>query len=208
MDWSLLPRGVVIGLSVAAPVGPMAILCIKRTLAKGRLTGFVSGLGIATADACYGAIAAFGLTSLSDALVDQADWVRGVGGLFLLYLGFSTLRSRPMADAPAEVVRRPADGVLAYSSTLGLTLTNPTTILSFVAIFAGFGVAEGNRGTASAAALVIGVFAGSALWWLILTGGTGLLRGWLTAARLTWINRVSGAVIGVFGALALASLFR
>src|SRR5215211_7323266 len=120
MDWSLLPRGVVIGLSVAAPVGPMAILCIKRTLAKGRLTGFVSGLGIATADACYGAIAAFGLTSLSDALVDRADWVRGVGGLFLLYLGFSTLRSRPMADAPAEVVRRPADGVLAYSSTLGL----------------------------------------------------------------------------------------
>jgi threonine/homoserine/homoserine lactone efflux protein len=208
MDWSLFPDGMRIGVLVAAPVGPMAVLCIKRTLSKGQLIGFISGLGIATADACYGAIAAFGLTSIKDALVDQADWVRVVGGLFLLYLGFTTLRSRPAADAPEEEVRRPVDGLLAYSSTLGLTLTNPTTILSFVAIFAGFGVAEGERGTASAAALVIGVFAGSALWWLILTGGTGLLRGWLTAARLTWINRVSGAVIAVFGVLAIASLFR
>jgi threonine/homoserine/homoserine lactone efflux protein len=208
MDWSLLPRGVVIGLSVAAPVGPMAILCMRRTLTQGRLAGFVSGLGIATADACYGAIAAFGLTSIADTLVDQSSWIRILGGLFLVYLGVKTVRSRPVEGTAEDGPRRPADGLLAFGSTLGLTLTNPTTILSFVAIFAGFGVASGDRKTTSAAALVIGVFAGSALWWLILTSGTGLLRSWLTVPRLTWINRVSGAVIGVFGVLAVASLLR
>jgi threonine/homoserine/homoserine lactone efflux protein len=208
MDWSLLPRGVIIGLSVAAPVGPMAILCMRRTLAQGRLAGFVSGLGIATADACYGAIAAFGLTSIADALVDQSTWIRILGGLFLVYLGVKTLRSRPVEGTADDAPRRPAHGLLAFGTTLGLTLTNPTTILSFVAIFAGFGVASGDRETTSAAALVIGVFAGSALWWLILTSGTGLLRSRLTVPRLTWINRVSGAVIGVFGAMAVASLFR
>lgn len=97
---------------------------------------------------------------------------------------------------------------MAFGSTLGLTLTNPTTILSFVAIFAGFGIASGNRATTSAAALVTGVFTGSALWWLVLTTGTGLLRTRLTVGRLTWINRASGAVIGVFGFLAVAGLFR
>ncbi|HEY7033403.1 MAG TPA: LysE family translocator [Thermomicrobiales bacterium] len=208
MDWSLLPRGVVIGLSVAAPVGPMAILCMSRTLAQGRLAGFVSGLGIATADACYGAIAAFGLTSVANALVEQSSWIRVLGGLFLVYLGVKTVRSQPLERTGQDGPRRPADGLMAYGSTLGLTLTNPTTILSFVAIFAGFGVASGDRETTSAAALVIGVFAGSAFWWFILTSGTGLLRDWLTVPRLTWINRVSGAVIGVFGALAVASLFR
>jgi threonine/homoserine/homoserine lactone efflux protein len=208
MDWGLFPRGVVIGLSVAAPVGPMAILCMRRTMAYGRLAGFVSGLGVATADACYSAVAAFGLTSVSDALVDQATWIRFLGGLFLLYLGSKTVRSRPPERAAADTSRGPVGGLLDYGSTLGLTLTNPTTILSFVAIFAGFGVAGGEREITSAAALVIGVFAGSALWWLILTGGTGLLRGWLTVSRLTWINRVSGGVIGAFGALAVASAFR
>src|SRR5438093_9361032 len=130
MDWSLLPRGVVIGLSVAAPVGPMAILCMRRTLAQGRLTGFVSGLGIATADACYGAIAAFGLTSIANALVDRSTWIRILGGLFLVYLGVKTVRSRPIEGAADDGSRRAADGLLAFGSTLGLTLTNPTTILS------------------------------------------------------------------------------
>ncbi|MEA2582432.1 MAG: hypothetical protein QOF33_517 [Thermomicrobiales bacterium] len=208
LDWNLLPRGVLIGLSVAAPVGPMAILCMRRTLAHGRWAGFVSGLGVATADACYGAVAAFGLTSVADALVDQADRIRIFGGLFLLYLGIKTMRTRPAAADRVDDTKRAPDSLVAYGSTLGLTLTNPTTILSFAAIFAGFGVASEDRKRASAVALVVGVFAGSALWWLLLTGGTGLLREWLTVDRLTWINRVSGAVIVLFGALAIASTFR
>lgn len=108
MDWSLLPRGVLIGLSVAAPVGPMAILCMRRTLAQGRLVGFVSGLGIATADACYGAIAAFGLTSSAHALVDRSTWIRILGGVFLVYLGIKTVRSRPVEGAAGDDPLRPA----------------------------------------------------------------------------------------------------
>jgi threonine/homoserine/homoserine lactone efflux protein len=205
MDWGLLPRGLVIGVSVAAPVGPMAILCLRRTLAQGRLMGFVSGLGVATADGCYGAIAAFGLTSISTLLVDQADWVRIIGGLFLIYLGVTTASSTAPAQGAIDSTRRPADRLKAFGSTLGLTLTNPTTILSFVAIFAGFGLADDNRGTGSAAALVIGVFVGSAVWWLTITTAVAMLRGWFTAQRLTWINRASGALIAVFGLLAIVS---
>lgn len=205
MDWALFPRGVVIGLSVAAPVGPMAILCMRRTLAHGRLAGFVAGLGVATADACYGAIAAFSLTSIADALVEQAGWIRFCGGLFLLYLGIRTLASPPATNSAEGATARPQGRMPAFLSTLGLTLTNPTTILSFAAIFAGFGIVNGDRRTASAAALVIGVFAGSALWWLVLTSGTGLLRTWLTGKRMVWINRVSGGVIAVFGVLAVVT---
>jgi threonine/homoserine/homoserine lactone efflux protein len=208
MDWSLFPRGIVIGLSVAAPIGPMAVLCIRRTLAQGRLSGIVSGLGVATADACYGAIAAFGITSVAALLVDQTTSIRLVGGLFLLYLGLKTLTSPPAVAAPEPTDRRASRGAAAYASTLALTLTNPTTILSFAAIFAGFGVAAGGRGSASAAALVAGVFAGSALWWLLLAGGTGLLRGWLTPARLRWVNRLSGTTIAAFGVLALIGSLR
>ncbi|MEA2514572.1 MAG: hypothetical protein QOJ59_4059, partial [Thermomicrobiales bacterium] len=113
MDWNLLPRGVLIGLSVAAPVGPMAILCMRRTLAHGRWAGFVSGLGVATADACYGAVAAFGLTSVADALVDQADWIRIFGGLFLLYLGIKTMRSRPAAADRVDDTKRAPDSLEA-----------------------------------------------------------------------------------------------
>jgi threonine/homoserine/homoserine lactone efflux protein len=206
MDWGLFPRGLLIGVSVAAPVGPMAILCLRRTLAHGRLMGFVSGLGVAAADGCYGAIAAFGLTSISAVLVDQADWVRVIGGLFLIYLGLKTARSVAPARSAVEAARRPADGLKAFGSTLGLTLTNPTTILSFVAIFAGFGFAEEDRGAGSATALVIGVFLGSAGWWLLITTVVSLVRTWFTSSRLTWINRVSGLVIALFGLIAIGSL--
>jgi threonine/homoserine/homoserine lactone efflux protein len=207
MDWSYLPRGIVIGLSVAAPVGPMALLCIRRTLAHGRVVGMVSGVGVATADAIFGAVAAFGLTSISSFLVDIQDAVRLGGGLFLCYLGWSIARSRA-AEVVASVDPRATDHAAAFASTLGLTLTNPATILSFAAIFSGFGVAAEGAGSGSAVALVTGVFAGSALWWLVLTTGTGKLRSWLTPARLTVINRACGCAILVFGVLAILSAIR
>lgn len=207
MDWSLFPRGVLIGISVAAPVGPMALLCMRRTLAFGSAAGLSSGVGIATADALYGAVAAFGLTSISAFLVDIQDLVRFGGGLFLCYLGWSTFRLR------AGTVESGGDSsgarqLGAYASTLGLTLTNPATILSFAAIFSGFGLVGKTGGTMAASALVVGVFCGSALWWLILVLGTGRLRNWLTSSRLTGINRVCGATIGLFGILALLSTIR
>lgn len=199
---SLLIKGVIIGFAIAAPVGPIGVLCIRRTLADGRLPGFVSGLGAATADAGYGAVAAFGLTLITDFLMEGASWLRLIGGAFLLFLGIRTFFARP-AERAAPV--RNGGLVGAYASTLFLTLTNPTTILSFAAIFAGLGVGSTNDAL-SAMLLVLGVFLGSALWWLVLSGTAGLFRAKLSAGGLRWVNRVSGTIIAAFGVLALSGL--
>ena len=208
MDVGLFLEGVIIGFAIAAPVGPIGVLCIRRTLADGRASGFVSGLGAATADAVYGAIAAFGLTLIMDFLLGGASWLRLVGGAFLLYLGVKTFLARPAERAAERAAEARGGGLLgAYASTFFLTLTNPTTILSFAAIFAGLGVA-GADNALSAALLVLGVFLGSAAWWLILSGGTDLFRSKLSAGGLQWVNRVSGTVIAAFGVLALSGLGR
>jgi threonine/homoserine/homoserine lactone efflux protein len=203
MDIGLFPRGIIIGLSVAAPVGPMGVLCIRRTLIRGSLAGFVSGLGVATADACFAAVAAFGLTSISSLLVDHQSSIRLIGGLFLCYLGTKTLRSRAWSGDPNDESVAKGGLAGAYSSTFALTLTNPTTIISFAAIFAGFGVSEPGVGAIS---LVAGVFLGSALWWLVLVLGMGKLRLRFGPQQLTWVNRLSGAVLFGFGGLALLSV--
>jgi threonine/homoserine/homoserine lactone efflux protein len=198
----VLLTGIALGFSIAAPVGPIGVLCIRRTLAEGRRFGLVSGLGAATADAIYGAIAGFGLTFVSTFLVNQQDWLRAAGGLFLCYLGIRTFLSKAASQA-AEAPQR--NLWAAYGSTFFLTLTNPMTILSFAAIFAGFDLAGKNSSYASAAALVGGVFLGSALWWLSLSTGIGLLRKKFSPGGLVWINRLSGAIITIFGLLALFS---
>ncbi|HJZ46773.1 MAG TPA: LysE family transporter [Roseiflexaceae bacterium] len=203
MDASLLLRGLLIGFSIAAPVGPIGVLCIRRTLAQGRTAGLVSGLGAASADAIYGCIAGFGLTFISGLLISQQGWLRLVGGAFLCYLGVRTLLSQPAERAAAASGMGLAG---AYASTFLLTLTNPTTILSFVAVFAGMGLASMGGDYAAAAVLVLGVFCGSALWWLLLSGGVGLFRARFDVRAMQWVNRISGAVITSFGLLALASL--
>lgn len=197
-----LLRGLVIGFAIAAPVGPIGVLCIRRTLADGRASGFVSGLGAATADAIYGAVAAFGLTLVSSFLVRQHGSLRLVGGLFLCYLGLKAFLARP---AEGRAAARGAGLLAAYASTLALTLTNPATILSFAAIFAGLGLAAPEGGYVGAGVMVLGVFLGSALWWLVLSGGVGMARSRFDVRGLTWVNRLSGAVIGGFGLLALLS---
>lgn len=201
MNVSFFVRGLLIGLSIAAAVGPMCILCIQRTLYKGRLYGLVSGLGIATADAVYGCIAAFSLTVISTFLISHQVWIRLLGGLFLAYLGIKTILAGP-AERAASAHNFPG----AYLSTFLLTLTNPTTILSFVAIFAGIGVGAASKSYLSAAIVVCGVFLGSSLWWFLLTGGVSLLRERFTAQWLLWINRISGIVIALFGIFVLFSL--
>jgi threonine/homoserine/homoserine lactone efflux protein len=203
MDISFLLRGLIIGFSIAAPVGPIGVLCIRRTLAEGRTSGLVSGLGAATADAIYGCVAGFGLTFISSILISQQVWLRLVGGGFLCYLGPKTFLSRPAEQAAS------AEGnglVGAYASTFFLTLTNPMTILSFAAIFAGLGAASASGNYASAGVLVLGVFIGSALWWLILSGGVGLFQARFNPHGLWWVNRISGVIITGFGLLALLSL--
>lgn len=205
MDPLLLPRGFVLGFSIAAPVGPIGVLCIRRTLADGWRAGFATGLGAATADATYGAVAAFGLTAISSLLVAGGFWLRLVGGVFLLYLGVRTLLAKPAAVSATMIAGR---GLLAsYATTVLLTLTNPATIISFAAIFAGLGVGStvgAGGGYGAAALLVLGVFAGSGVWWLILSGAVAGLRARFRAGALVWVNRVSGAVLVIFGLLALA----
>ena len=193
--------GMIIGFSIAAPVGPIGVLCIRRTLADGRLHGLASGLGAASADAIYGSIAGFGLTAISGFLVAQGDWLRLIGGAFLVYLGARTFLTQP-AERPAGAAGRGLAS--AYASTFALTLTNPVTILSFAAIFAGLGLAEREADYGAAVALVAGVFTGSAAWWLLLSGGVSLFRRAFTPSRMRWINRLSGAVLTGFGVLALA----
>lgn len=204
MDPGVFLRGLVIGFAIAAPVGPIGVLCIRRTLADGRLAGLLSGLGAATADAVYGFVAAFGLTLVSGLLISQQDWIRLLGGLYLCYLGLRSWTA-PVAEEPATASGRGLLG--AYASTFFLTLTNPVTILSFVAIFAGLGLAgQAEDGYAAAGLLVVGVFSGSALWWLSLSTAVSVFRRLLTPQRLRWVNRLSGALILGFGAVALAGL--
>ena len=205
MDTSLLVRGLIIGFSIAAPVGPIGVLCINRTLVQGRPAGLLSGLGAASADAMYGLVAAFGLTAISAFLLDQQDWLKMGGGLFLLFLGLRTLTARTQ-NTPEQISPKNRGLLAAYGSTFLLTLANPATILSFVAIYAGLGLAGANGDYRQASTLVLGVFVGSAIWWLLLSAGVSLFRSKLNLRRLRWVNRLSGLIIGGFGLLVLLSL--
>lgn len=205
MPLSFLIKGVIIGFSIAAPVGPIGVLCIRRSLADGRQMGLVTGLGAATADALYGCVAGFGLTAISSFLVGQKVWLGFLGGLFLCYLGVRTFITKP-AEKPAEVA---GGGLLsAYLSTFFLTVTNPMTILSFVAVFAGFGLGA-STDYLSATTLVTGVFIGSGIWWLMLSSGVAMFRSRVNSNWMSAVNRVSGGIMLAFGLYSLASfLFR
>lgn len=202
MDISFFLRGLVIGFSIAAPVGPIGVLCIRRTLTQGRLSGLVSGLGAATADAIYGVVAGFGLTLISGILINQAVWFQLIGGAFLCYLGYTTFLAKP-AEKAADAKDYGLLG--AYISTVFLTLTNPATILSFAAVFAGLGLASAGGNYGSASVLVLGVFTGSALWWLLLSGGISLLRSKFSLSGLQWLNKISGSILLMFGLAALVA---
>jgi threonine/homoserine/homoserine lactone efflux protein len=200
-----LIKGLIIGLSIAVPVGPIGVLCIRRTLTQGRMVGFLSGLGAATADGLYGAIAGFGLTFLVDFIIGKQIWLRLIGGGLLCILGAKTFLSKP-----AEQGTSAEGGSLrnAYLSTFFLTLTNPMTILFFTAVFAGLGLGVENTGDhyLLAGMLVLGVFIGSASWWLVLSGFTGILEGLLNFKRMQWLNRISGLIIMGFGLFAFLGL--
>jgi threonine/homoserine/homoserine lactone efflux protein len=194
-------KGAGIGLAIAAPVGPIGVLCIRRSLAEGRAIGFATGLGAATADGAYGAVAAFGLTAVSNALVSSRFWLALAGGIFLCYLGVRTYFSRP---AENNVSSNRSNWWTAYGSTLLLTLTNPMTILSFVGIFAGLGVRLAEP--RNALGMVAGVFLGSAAWWLVLSNGVAFFRTRLSSGWMQTVNRLSGAIILGFGIYSLSTL--
>ncbi|BAN49148.1 LysE family translocator [Metapseudomonas resinovorans] len=199
----LFLKSLLIGLSIAAPVGPVGLLCIQRTLGHGARIGFISGLGAAAADACYGALGAFGMGAVTHFFVQLATPLALAGGLFLAWLGLKMLRA-----APAERAARaeaPARALPAFASVFVLTLGNPLTILSFIAIFATLAGGEALSGT-DGLVMVLGVFCGSALWWLGLSLGVSAIRHRLDARAMAWIDRTAGACLLGFAAWQLARL--
>lgn len=197
-------KGLILGFSIAAPVGPIGILCIRKTLQFGRFSGFFSGLGAALADAIYAIIAAFGLTVIADFLLAEQFWFRLLGGGFLLYLGWKTITAKP--NSQSKNVPH-ATLFNDFASTFLLTITNPMTILSFLAVFAGLGLSSIQGDYVQASVLVLGVFLGSAIWWLTLSEGVTLFRKKVSQNVMTWINRVAGIIIFGFGLAALLTIY-
>ena len=201
-DLELFARMLVIGVVVAAPVGAMGVLCIQRTLAHGWRAGLATGGGIATADAGYAALAAFGVTAISRWMVDYQAPLRIAGGVGLIWLGWRAVRTPPAHEAAAA-----ADSprlLTLYSSAVGLTLTNPMTIMAFAAIFAGAGLVA-QAGTGSALIVTLGVALGSLAWWIALTTGVWAVRHAVSERAMVVVNRVSGGILVLFGVLALVA---
>jgi threonine/homoserine/homoserine lactone efflux protein len=201
---AFLWKGVLVGLIIAVPAGPVGVLCIRRTIFDGRLAGFVSGIGAATGDAIFGIVAGFGLTFVSNLLLDYQEWLRIAGAGFLLYVGISAFTAEPLAGTHAQ--RDPETLLADFASTFALTLTNPITILAFLAIFAGIGFTGDDATLARAAILVLGVWLGSLLWWGGLALGAGMLRHSFRRNHLVWINRGSGGILMLSGVGLLGSV--
>lgn len=202
-DASFFLKGAIIGFSIAAPVGPIGILCIRKTLQYGRWSGLFSGLGAAVADMLYGIVGAFGLTLISNALLAHQFWLRLIGGIFLIYLGGKTFFAKPTEKVSAVSHKTLLSD---FISTFFLTLTNPMTILSYLAIFAGLGLTGIQSNYSHATWLVLGVFIGALLWWIILSEGVTFFRKRVSQKVMTWINRIAGSFIVAFGIAALITI--
>ena len=204
MLFVFLLKGIAVGFVIALPVGPVGVLCVRRTIFEGRWSGFLSGLGAASADTVFGMIAGFGLTVVADLLFKYQDWLRAGGGIFLIYLGVTALMKggerTKASDKSAESLFR------AYASTFVLTITNPVTILAFLGIFAAVGFTGAEATIGRAGMLVAGVLLGSLVWWLGLALGTGLCRKSFREIHLVWLTRISGTLLALSGAGLIGSL--
>jgi threonine/homoserine/homoserine lactone efflux protein len=191
-----LIKGAIVGFAIAALVGPIGFLCIRRSIVGGFWAGFATGLGAAVADCIFGAIAALGLATAMGWLLAWEPWVRLVGGAVLIFLGVRAYRRPPQHGRDEEAGALALTG--AFASTLALTLANPMTILSFIAVFAGIGVGA-VAGKEAAATLILGVFLGSAAWWLGLSSTVAAIRHQFSDTTLIWINRLAAVAVVAFG---------
>lgn len=201
--WTYFYKGLFVGFVVAAPVGPVAILCIHRTICQGKIAGYLSGLGAALADTFFGAIAAFGFSFIAAPLIDHNNWLRFGGGVALCLIGLRSLLTRKM---PAPATRDSKSLIGDFISAFLVTLTNPITVISFAAIYAAIDIPHLAENTRWGMALTMGVFGGAAVWWFLLTTVAGVFHGRLAERGVLWINRISGGVIMAFGVLLLISL--
>ena len=197
-------KGILVGIVIAVPVGPVGVMCVRRTILDGKLAGFVSGLGASTADAVFGIIAGFGLTAVSDWLIDYQQWLRAAGGCYLLYIGGRAFAAKPPAELEAE--SDPESLLGDFASTFVLAITNPITILAFLGIFTAIGFSGMQATFGSASILVLGVWSGSLLWWLLLSFGVGRVRHSIERRHLAWISRGSGAILFFSGVALLFTL--
>jgi threonine/homoserine/homoserine lactone efflux protein len=197
-------KGIVVGVVIAVPVGPVGVMCVRRAILEGKLAGFMSGLGAATADAVFGVIAGFGLSAVSDWLIDYQQWLRVVGGCYLLYIGGAAFAAEPPSELESE---RDAESLLGdFFSTFVLAVTNPITVLAFLGIFAAIGLGGTQATFGHAAILVLGVWTGSLLWWLMLSFGMGHFRHSIEPRHFAWISRGSGAILFLSGATLITTL--
>ena len=203
MDISVFLQGAIVGFSIAAPIGPTGIICIRRTLIFGARSGFTSGVGAATANTIYSTILVSGLTLLSPSFLMCHFCLRLLGGAFLLYLGYKTFRSSPDQSAQQFTHKTFFSD---FISTFFVSITNPITMISYFALFTSLGLEELKGNWSSGFSLVSGVFSGAASWWFILTQAITLFRKRITPTVMRWMNRIAGCVIAIFGLLAWTSL--
>ena len=192
----LFGKGVLLGLSIAAPIGPMALLCLRTTLAHGFMSGLLGGLGVAAGDAFYASLAAFGLQATAAVLTSQSLWLGVLGGLYLVWFGVTTMR-QPLPEHTTGRTRR--HGLRTFTTTFLLTLANPPTMMIFAAMFASLGLVQAQQNHAAALAVVLGVWLGSAGWWVLFVLVVSRLRERMRGPVFVWINRVSGVALAGFG---------
>ena len=194
MTWSGIFEGMIVGFSASVPLGPIGVLCIQRTLQRGRLAGLFSGLGAAVSDTIYAVIAGFSLSFIVAFIEEQIFWIQIFGAVILFLLGAHIYRSNPAVQLRRQ--RRSKSSYLQdFVSTFLLTISNPLALFLFIAFFAGFGVVAPNSGLAGQLVLILGVFLGATTWWLLLTSVVGLFRQAVNLRRLYWINKIAGATI-------------
>jgi threonine/homoserine/homoserine lactone efflux protein len=196
MDPSVFIQGMIIGLTLAVPVGPIALMCIQRAVTDGRLHGIASGIGVATADSFYAGVTFFGLTAISGLIIAHQFSLRLAAGIVLILVGIRIFLSMP---APLSVKTEHETYLKDYLSMVAIAIANPLTLIFFVAILPGFGVVFHENSVVSASEFVGGVFFGSTLWWIILCGSIGSFRSRISGEHLGLINQVSGVLIVIFG---------
>jgi threonine/homoserine/homoserine lactone efflux protein len=205
LDFILVLKGIIVGISVSAPLGPLGILCIQRTINKGFFAGFVSGLGAAVADILYASVAGFGISIIADFLKEHELFIRALGGIIVLVVGFLIFNSNPVKQIRHQKTQK-RTYVSDFFSSIVITITNPLTIVFFGAVFAGFGLDEST--TLNPILLTLaGIFSGALLWWMSLTIVVNIFRHKIRLRNLYWINKITGIIVAVFGVAVFVSIF-